>query len=281
VLLGWQQALGLALLFAGVAVLLSPGGGRVAATVPWVRETAVVLALYGLWQEGLILFTDHVRAAVAHGMWVWRVERSLRLPNEASLQREAFHWTGLVRALDDYYAIVHVPAAIVCLLWLFWRHRDRYRPARNAFTWFTIAALALQAVPVAPPRLLPATGVIDAARLLGQSVYAPSGLHDYTQLTAMPSVHVGWSVLIAMVVVAASTSPWRWLILAHPVITIAAVVVTGNHFWLDGIVAAAMVAAVAAGQHAGGRLVRVGLVPQIGRRVTAASAQSRSPAPTS
>jgi len=281
VLLGWQQALGLALLFAGVAVLLSPGGGRVAATVPWVRETALVLALYGLWQEGLILFTDHVRGAVAHGMWVWRVERSLRLPNEASLQREAFHWTGLVRALDDYYAIVHVPAAIVCLLWLFWRHRDRYRPARNAFTWFTIAALALQAVPVAPPRLLPATGVIDAARLLGQSVYAPSGLHDYTQLTAMPSVHVGWSVLIAIVVVVASTSPWRWLILAHPVITIAAVVVTGNHFWLDGIVAAAMVAAVAAGQHAGGRLVRVGLVPQIGRRVTAASAQSRSPAPTS
>jgi len=280
VLLGWQQALGLALLLAGVAVLLSPiPGGRVAATVPWVRETAIVFALYGLWQEALILFTDHVRGAVAHGMWVWRFERTLRLPNEASLQREVLHWTWVVRAFDDYYAIVHVPAAIVCLLWLFWRHRDRYRQARNAFTWFTIASVAVQVVPVAPPRLLPATGVIDAARVLGQSVYAPNGLHDYTQLSAMPSVHVGWSVLVAVVVIAASTSRWRWLILAHPAVTIAAVVVTGNHFWLDGIVAAAMVGAVLAAQYGAARLAP--LAAQFGRSVTVASPQRRSPAPTS
>jgi hypothetical protein len=174
-----------------------------------------------------------------------------------------------------------VPAAIVCLLWLFGRHRDRYGPIRNAFTWFTLASMALQAVPVAPPRLLPATGVIDAARVLGQSVYAPSGLHDFTQLTAMPSVHVGWSLLVAIAVVTASTSRWRWLILAHPVVTVAAVVVSGNHFWLDGIVAAAMVAVVLAGQYAAASLVRGRLVTQIGRSVRTASAQSRSPAPTS
>ena len=280
-LVSWQQALGLALLLAGVAVLLSPVPGRwAAATVPWVRESALGFALYGAWQEGLILFTDHVRAAVAHGMWVWRGERTLRLPSEAALQREALHWTWLVRAFDDYYAIVHVPAAIVCLLWLFWRHRDRYRPVRNAFTWFTLASLAVQVVPVAPPRLLPATGVVDAARLLGQSVYAPSGLHDYTQLTAMPSVHVGWSLLVALAVVTASTSRWRWLILAHPLITIAAVVVTGNHFWLDGIVAAAMVGVVLAGQYAAHR-AGWWSPAQIGRSVTVASAQSRSPAPIS
>ena len=129
------------------------------------------------------------------------------------------------------------------------------------------------------PRLLPATGVIDAARVLGQSVYAPNGLHDYTQLSAMPSVHVGWAVLVAVVVIAASASRWRWLILAHPAVTIAAVVVTGNHFWLDGIVAAAMVGAVLAGQYGAARLAP--LVPQFGRSVTAASPQRRSPAPTS
>jgi len=134
---------------------------------------------------------------------------------------------------------------------------------------------------VAPPRLLPATGVIDAARVLGQSVYAPAGLRDYTQLTAMPSVHVGWSVLVAIVVLSVSTSRWRWLILAHPVVTTAAVVLTGNHFWMDGIVAAAMVGAVVAGQYGAGRFAGDRRVPQLGRRVTVASAQSRSPAPTS
>jgi hypothetical protein len=34
-----------------------------------------------------------------------------------------------------------------------------------------------------------------------------------------------------------STSRWRGLIIAHPVLTILAVVATGNHWWFDGIVA--------------------------------------------
>jgi hypothetical protein len=37
-----------------------------------------------------------------------------------------------------------------------------------------------------------------------------------------------------------STSRWRWLILAHPAMTVFAVVATANHWWLDGIVAAAL-----------------------------------------
>jgi hypothetical protein len=38
-----------------------------------------------------------------------------------------------------------------------------------------------------------------------------------------------------------STSKWRWLIIAHPVMTILAVVATANHWWLDGIVAAQLI----------------------------------------
>ena len=33
-----------------------------------------------------------------------------------------------------------------------------------------------------------------------------------------------------------STSRWRWWILAHPILTVLAVVATGNHWWFDGIV---------------------------------------------
>ena len=61
------------------------------------------------------------------------------------------------------------------------------------------------------------------------------------QLAAMPSVHVGWAVFIAIAVIAVSTSPWRWLILIHPVITVFVVVATANHWWLDGIVGASIV----------------------------------------
>ena len=56
----------------------------------------------------------------------------------------------------------------------------------------------------------------------------------------MPSVHVGWAVFIAVAVITVSPSRWRWLVLAHPLLTTLAVVATANHWWLDGIVAAAL-----------------------------------------
>jgi low affinity Fe/Cu permease len=62
------------------------------------------------------------------------------------------------------------------------------------------------------------------------------------QLSAMPSVHVAWAVLIALAVVGTSTSRRRWWVLAHPIATIVAVTVTANHFYLDGIVAVAIMA---------------------------------------
>jgi hypothetical protein len=64
------------------------------------------------------------------------------------------------------------------------------------------------------------------------------------QLSAMPSVHVAWAVLVAWAVISSGPSRWRWLIVAHPVLTAAVVVGTGNHFWADGIVAFAIVALV-------------------------------------
>jgi hypothetical protein len=64
----------------------------------------------------------------------------------------------------------------------------------------------------------------------------------------MPSVHVCWSVLVAWAVITASTSRWRWLILAHPIVTVFVVVATGNHYWADGIVSVAIVTVVLAVQ---------------------------------
>jgi hypothetical protein len=60
------------------------------------------------------------------------------------------------------------------------------------------------------------------------------------QLSAMPSVHVAWAVLIAVAVISISTSRRRWWVLAHPARTVLAVTVTANHFYLDGIVAVAI-----------------------------------------
>ena len=53
----------------------------------------------------------------------------------------------------------------------------------------------------------------------------------------MPSIHVGWAAVVSLGIVSASTSRWKWIFLGHLVLTMIAVSATGNHWWLDGIVA--------------------------------------------
>jgi hypothetical protein len=43
--------------------------------------------------------------------------------------------------------------------------------------------------------------------------------------------------VIAWAAIIASSSRLRWLVIAHPIITLAAIVLTANHYWLDAVVA--------------------------------------------
>jgi membrane-associated phospholipid phosphatase len=90
--------------------------------------------------------------------------------------------------------------------------------------------------------MLPGDGMIDTGVRYGQSVYGSVAGFNADQLSAMPSVHIGWALLAGLVIVEVSRSRWRWLALAYPLLTMLAVVVTANHYWLDGIAAALLLA---------------------------------------
>jgi len=154
----------------------------------------------------------------------------------------------LVQAFNLYYDILHFPVLGACLVWLYVRHRDRYPSIRTTVALFTGASLLIQFIPVAPPRMLPGTGLVDTAVKYGQSVYSWHGGFDPDELSAMPSVHVGWALIVAFAVITVSRSRWRWLAAGYPLLTLLAVVVTANHFWLDGVAAAILVAAALAAQ---------------------------------
>jgi hypothetical protein len=145
-----------------------------------------------------------------------------------------------VRAANYYYDTMHLTLMLIFLIWLWIRHRDRYPFFRNMIVAFTGMSLLIQMIAVAPPRLIGGTGLVDTAALYGQSVYATIGSGIADQYAAMPSIHVGWAVLISLAVVMCSPSRWRWLALLHGVITIFVVVATANHYWLDGIAACAL-----------------------------------------
>jgi hypothetical protein len=206
---------------------------------PWVKELTLILVLYGMWQFAGRWSLGRASAALARGRSIWDLERSLHLPSERAAQELVIHHRTLVHWLNEYYAVVHVPALGVCLIWLFIRHRDRYPRVRTVVALVTGASLLIQLFPVAPPRLLPHLGIVDTGTVIGPSVYS-GGAPGLDQLSAMPSLHVGWALIIGASVVWASTSRWRWLALAYPVLTFFTVVVTGNHYWADGIVAAAL-----------------------------------------
>jgi hypothetical protein len=240
---------------------------------PFAREAGVVIALYALWQLAGNLAEGGYAGAVSHGWWVWHAERTVRLPSELGVQHLLLPHPLLSRVANLYYATMHFGLLIVMLVWLFARHRDGYPAVRNAMAATTAICLLISFIPVAPPRLLPSLGVVDLAARYGESVYGAGGPGaGADQLSAMPSVHVAWSLLVAWAVITRGTSRWRWLIVAHPAVTVFVVAATGNHYWADGIVSAAIVAVVLGLQAAGRAAVRAARPREAPRR-----AGSRSP----
>src|SRR5258708_17556699 len=223
---------------------------RLTATAMFTQETALVLALFALWQFAGSFSVMGPGGALGRARWIWHLERVLHLPSETSVQRLFLPHPLIVQAFNLYYDVLHFPVLIACLIWLWLRHRGRYIRVRTTLVAFTAACLLIQLIPVAPPRMLPGTGMVDTAVLYHQSVYQTHTGFDADQLSAMPSVHVGWAILVAIMVITAARSPWRWLALLYPVATTLAVVVTANHFWLDGIVAGLLLAMVLLVQYA-------------------------------
>jgi hypothetical protein len=235
--LSWQGAVVLA---AGLAVARWVARRRGSAIADFFTQAALIAALYSLWQL-IASYTDgRVVGAVNHGMAVWGLERDLHLPSEAWLQRGLLPHRLLVEAANVFYAGVHVPALGVLLVWLFVRHRPRFARYRDTLAVLTLLCLLAYLYPVAPPRLLPRIGMVDTGQLYHQSVYGRPGTGIADQLSAMPSVHMAWALFIALTVIQVSRSRWRLLILAHPAATLLVVVVTANHFWLDGAAAAGL-----------------------------------------
>jgi PAP2 superfamily len=254
--LTWQQATGLAATLIMAAVVLSTAGRpRLAALAPFAREAGYVAGLYALWQLAASASLLGTSGAYSRARWIERVEREWHLPSELSAQQLITPHPLLTQACNLYYATMHFAALGALLAWLFVRHRDRYPPVRTTIVLLTASCLLVQFLPVAPPRLLTDLGYVDTAEQYGQSVYTALQAVGPDQLSAMPSVHVGWAVLIGLVVVRISPSRWRWLVLLHPALTIFVVAATANHFWLDGIVAVALLGFSLAVQWAAQRAV--------------------------
>jgi PAP2 superfamily len=211
--------------------------------LPWpliLRDFVVLNVLFIIWRVVGRVSLFHEAGAFGRGRWIWRLERTLHLPSEAAMQRAILPHETLSKLCNGYYEYAHAPLLAATLIWLLWRHRDQYPKWRNLVVAFTGVSLLVGLLPVAPPRLIPRLHLVDLAGRYHQSVYSALGKGITDQLSSVPSVHVGWAVIVAAAIIMVSRSRWRWLALAHPVITAYVVVVTANHYWLDGVAALAL-----------------------------------------
>lgn len=204
------------------------------------QELSLLAGLYSIWRLARELPLATNGGAIRRARQIDRLQHWLHLPTELSLQHFVLDHAWIGWFLNYYYAIVHVPAMIAFLIWLFVRHRPDYSRWRNALALVTAFCLVIRFVRIAPPRFLPDLGYIDLASRFGMSVYGPVGTGVSDQFAAMPSIHVAWAAVVAFGIVAAANGRWRWLGPLHLLLTVLAVSATGNHWWLDGIVAIAL-----------------------------------------
>lgn len=237
----WEQSVAASIVALLLSVVLRrAAGGLPARLAPAAQEFALVAGLYTVWRLAGQLPLAHEDGALDRAHAIARFQDAVHLPSELSLQRWVLAHDTLATVVSYYYAVVHVPATVAFLIWLFVRHRDRYAHWRTGLALVTGACLLIRFLRVAPPRFLTDLGYVDISELHGPSVYGPIGTGASDQFAAMPSIHVAWAAVVVLGVVAASGSVWRWLFTLHLVFTVLVVSATGHHWWADGIVAIAL-----------------------------------------
>jgi hypothetical protein len=205
------------------------------------RELALIIALLLVYKYGRHLVAEgHVHQALANAREVIGVERALGVFSEARLQDLVDGNLTAIRFLNAYYLLAHALVTAIAFLWLYVRHWDVYRRFRNVMVVMTLTGLAVHVgFPLAPPRMFPKFGFVDTAKLFGPAAYGNGSPYKgfANQFAAMPSLHFGWALVIAWAVLLATKSRWRYLVLLHPFLTLAAIVLTANHYWIDAFAA--------------------------------------------
>ena len=155
------------------------------------------------------------------------------------------HWNFVDLIINSLYGPGHVVCTVAFSLWVFGFRRHLFSLLLPVFLVTNALAVVLyEAYPLAPPRLEPSLEFnghpfhfLDP--VFGNGAGVKVGFNEYA---AMPSIHIAWSLIVGItLVVSARPLVVRLLAAVYPVIMLATVVITGNHYLLDAVGGAAVV----------------------------------------
>lgn len=159
-----------------------------------------------------------------------------------------------------YYSHFFAALTIAAVLW---------RRARTEWIWFmrrylsilVVAVVCYLLYPMAPPWMAARDGYLtdDIARITGRGWFDLSASAGSTstaqqhvsaignQVSAMPSLHSALAIFIAWWVITRFAHPWRWTILFYPAAMLFSLVYYAEHYVVDEIAGALLVAVVMGG----------------------------------
>jgi hypothetical protein len=224
-------------------------GPRVSPRLRWWFEMLFVLAFYAVYtsiRNGLSAGPEASAEAFENARTIIDIEQVLGLFQEARIQDAFLPYTHFIRFWNVFYGTLHFAVTIFAMVWTYRRYPRRYPLWRNTLAATTgVALVGFTVFPLMPPRLLDDCGPFGACQSYGfvDTLADVGGLWSFdsgtmaeisNQFAAMPSLHFAWSLWCFFVLY--RYLPWRWARIAvavYPWLTLFAIIVTGNHYWLD------------------------------------------------
>lgn len=224
------------------------GYARSRGVLPAIGRAGVEVTLIGVLYVFYCVTRTFASSAFApargHALDILTFEKSWRFDFESWLNDKFFQYDWLGVFGSYWYATTHYLVTLIVLIWLYRHSAGQYVTARRALVLASLAGLTFYLLmPTAPPRLVEG-GFHDILSLhsgigwWSQNGSAPKGLGNVTnELAAFPSLHAGWSLWVAIVLVRAGVPRIvQGLGFAYAATMATVIVGTANHWVLDAVV---------------------------------------------
>lgn len=190
------------------------------------------------------LTAEDGEAAVRHARWLAGWEQSLGIYHEPAVQGFVDRFDGFITVMNWVYIWGHWPVIATTLVWLVLRHPAGFRVMRDAMLASGVVGLVVFVLyPVAPPRLA-GLGLADTVTERSESYRLLQPKAFVNQYAAMPSLHVGWDLLVGVALFTCGGHlVLRIFGVLLPLFMIASVVATANHYIIDAVVGVVLVLA--------------------------------------
>jgi membrane-associated phospholipid phosphatase len=199
-------------------------------------QFVIWMGFYAAYQVARGAADRSVYEAFQNGEGILRTQQHLGALFEPTVQRVVDGSTVLVMLTSWTYWLSQFAVVGVTLLWVYFRHHERFAGFRN---WLIAANLVglvgYVLMPTAPPRMFPEWGFVDTLAQYS-AISHESGLIAWgsNPYAAMPSLHAMDAFIVGVVMfglVRSRLAKGLWL--AWPAWVAFAVLSTGNHYWLD------------------------------------------------